>query len=231
MKINIIDITGKTTALLGLGLSYGITSDLDILDFNHYTNDSIYAKCLNIANNLAHKQGGHNKFLESINIYLDITAPRYWWSEFDTYRVGVTKQSESTIHTITKRPLTQRDFQGTVVAETLTFLNELIDRYNSTPYLVTQQTLLHKIKNNLPEGFLQRRIVVLNAKTLQNIIAQRHNHRLREWHTFCTAIYNGFDEFPFPGNPLPTWIFPEGYTPPQENDTDESDTPCEEHSS
>ena len=56
MKVNIIEITGKTTALLGLGLSYGITSDLDILDFNHYINDSIYAKCLNIANNIAHKQ-------------------------------------------------------------------------------------------------------------------------------------------------------------------------------
>lgn len=227
MKIKVIETTGLSAAIMGLGLSYGLTSDMDMEEFL-YTN---YDKCRDIANKLAHKQGGHNKFLESITISLDITAPRYWWSEFDTYRVGVTKQSESTMHTITKRPLTQKDFQGTVVAETLTFLNELIDRYNNTPYLVTQQTLLHKIKNNLPEGFLQRRIVVLNAKTLQNIIAQRHNHRLREWHTFCTAIYNVFDEFPFPGNPLPTWIFPEGYTPPQENDTDESDTPCEEHSS
>ena len=228
MKINIIEINGTYTALFGLGLSYGITSDCKSLTAL-LTDTDLCNRLLETANRLVHKQGGHNKFLESINIYLDITAPRYWWSEFDTYRVGVTKQSESTIHTITKRPLTQKDFQGTVVAETLTFLNELIDRYNSTPYLVTQQTLLHKIKNNLPEGFLQRRIVVLNAKTLQNIIAQRHNHRLHEWHTFCTAIYNGVDEFPC--NPLLTWIFPEGYTPPQENDTDESDTPCEEHSS
>ena len=231
MQVDIIETTGINEALLGLGLSYGLTSDMDIYALSYPENTDTYSKCLDIANKLAHKQGGHNKFLESITISLDITAPRYWWSEFDTYRVGVTKQSESTMHTITKRPLTQKDFQGTVVAETLTFLNELIDRYNNTPYLVTQQTLLHKIKNNLPEGFLQRRIVVLNAKTLQNIIAQRHNHRLREWHTFCTAIYNVFDEFPFPGNPLPTWIFPEGYTPPQENDTDESNTPCEEHSS
>ena len=230
MKINIIETSGETTALFGIGLSYGITSTYKSCTALRLYTD-LYNKLLKIADALAHKQRGHNKFLESINISLDITAPRYWWSEFDTYRVGVTKQSESTIHTITKRPLTQKDFQGTVVAETLTFLNELIDRYNNTPYLVTQQTLLHKIKNNLPEGFLQRRIVVLNAKTLQNIIAQRHNHRLHEWHTFCTAIYNVFDEFPYPGNPLPTWIFPEGYTPPQENDTDESDTPCEEHSS
>ena len=229
MKIKVIETAGLGEALLGLGLSYGLTSDMSIHDLFDRENAAAYRKCLDTANKLAHKQGGHNKFLESITISLDITAPRYWWSEFDTYRVGVTKQSESTMHTITKRPLTQKDFQGTVVAETLTFLNELIDKYNNTPYLVTQQTLLHKIKNNLPEGFLQRRIVVLNAKTLQNIIAQRHNHRLREWHTFCTAIYNGFAEFP--GNPLPTCIFPESYTPTQENDTDESDTTCEEHSS
>ena len=223
MKINIIETSGENTALFGIGLSYGITSTYKSCTALHLYND-LYNKLLKIADTLAHKQGGHNKFLESINISLDITAPRYWWSEFDTYRVGVTKQSESTIHTITKRPLTQRDFQGTVVAETLTFLNELIERYNNTPYLVTQQALFHHIKNNLPEGYLQRRIVVLNAKTLQNIIAQRHNHRLYEWKKFCTSIYDNFDKYSF--TPLRTWLFPEGYIPPQE-----SDTPCEEHSS
>ena len=224
MKINIIEITGKTTALLGLGLSYGITSDLDILDFNHYTNDSIYAKCLNIANNLAHKQGGHNKFLESINISLDIKAPRYWWSEFDTYRVGITKQSESTIHTLTKRKLTAADFNGGISQTILDNLNTCINKYNNAESKAEQEHIFHNIKVNLPEGYLQRRIVVCNAKTLQNIIAQRHNHRLHEWYTFCTTIYNSFVEFP--DNPLRTWIFPEGYTPPQEDDPT-----CPEHSS
>ena len=229
MQVDIIETTGIDEALLGLGLSYGLTSDMDIYALSYPENTDTYSKCLDIANKLAHKQGGHNKFLESITISLDITAPRYWWSEFDTYRVGVTKQSESTMHTITKRPLTQADFQGTVVAETLTFLNELIERYNNTSYLVVKQSLFHRIKNNLPEGYLQRRIVVLNAKTLQNIIAQRYNHRLYEWKTFYTLIYNSFNDVPC--NPLRPWIFPEGYTSTLENDTDESDTPCEEHSS
>ena len=207
MKVNIIEITGKTTALLGLGLSYGITSDLDILDFNHYTNDSIYAKCLNIANNLAHKQGGHNKFLESINISLDIKASRYWWSEFDTYRVGITKQSESTIHTLTKRKLTAADFNGGISQTILDYLNTCIIKYNNAESKAEQEHIFHNIKVNLPEGYLQRRIVVCNAKTLQNIIAQRHNHRLLEWKLFCKRIYNVITD------PLCTWLFPEGILP------------------
>ena len=220
MKVDIIEITGITTALMGLGLSYGLTSNMDMVDFI-YTK---YDKLLKIAEALAHKQRGHNKFLESINISLDITAPRYWWCEFDTYRVGVTKQSESTIHTITKRTLTQGDFQQPIDEFQLTRINYLIARYNREGSPSIKNSIFAKIKNNLPEGFLQRRIIALNAKTLQNIIAQRHNHRLHEWHTFCTTIYNSFVEFP--DNPLRTWIFPEGYTPPQEDDPT-----CPKHSS
>lgn len=206
MEVNIIEITGKTTALLGLGLSYGITSDLDILDFNHYTNDSIYAKSLNIANNLAHKQGGHNKFLESINISLDIKAPRYWWSEFDTYRVGITKQSESTIHTLTKRKLTQKDFEYGLPLPMLNCLNEEIDRYKCTEHQEEKEHHFRTLKAFLPESYLQRRIVVLNAKTLQNIIAQRINHRLPEWKQFCDTLRNSL---PFH---ICSWVFPEGHT-------------------
>ena len=57
----------------------------------------------NVLRRLAHKGGGHSKALESICVWLDITAPRFWWAEFDTYRVGMTKQSQSTIHTLIKR--------------------------------------------------------------------------------------------------------------------------------
>ena len=99
MKINIIETSGETTALFGLGLSYGITSAYKSRLALHLYDD-LYDKLLKTADTLAHKQGGHNKFLESINISLDITAPRYWWSEFDTYRVGVTNVSVSTILTL-----------------------------------------------------------------------------------------------------------------------------------
>ena len=205
MKINIIEINGTYTALFGMALSYGITSDCKSLTAL-LTDTDLYNRLLETANRLAHKQGGHNKFLESINITLDITAPRYWWSEFDTYRVGVTKQSESTIHTLGKRDLTADDFEHGLPLETLNTLNNIIDRYRCTENKYEKETLFLTLKNLLPEGYLQRRIVVLNAKTLQNIIAQRINHRLPEWKQFCDTLHNSL---PFR---ICSWVFPEGHT-------------------
>ena len=205
MKINIIETSGETTALFGIGLSYGIASTYKSCTALHIYND-LYNKLLKIADALAHKHGGHNKFLESINISLDITAPRYWWSEFDTYRVGVTKQSESTIHTLGKRDLTADDFEHNLPFDILTIFNNIIDRYRCTENKKEKENLFLTLKNLLPEGYLQRRIVVLNAKTLQNIIAQRINHRLPEWKQFCDTLRNSL---PFH---ICSWVFPEGHT-------------------
>ena len=205
MKINIIETSGENTALFGIGLSYGITSTYKSCTALHLYND-LYNKLLKTADTLAHKQGGHNKFLESINISLDITAPRYWWSEFDTYRVGVTKQSESTIHTLGKRDLTADDFEHNLPFDILTIFNNIIDRYRCTENKKEKEALFLTLKNLLPEGYLQRRIVVLNAKTLQNIIAQRINHRLPEWKQFCDTLHNSL---PFH---ICSWVFPEGHT-------------------
>ena len=205
MKINIIETSGENTALFGIGLSYGITSTYKSCTALRLYTD-IYNKLLKIADALAHKQRGHNKFLESINISLDITAPRYWWSEFDTYRVGVTKQSESTIHTLGKRDLTADDFEHNLPFDILTIFNNIIDRYRCTENKKEKENLFLTLKNLLPEGYLQRRIVVLNAKTLQNIIAQRINHRLPEWKQFCDTLRNSL---PFH---ICSWVFPEGHT-------------------
>ena len=131
MKVNIIEVNGTYPALVGLGLSYGITSNLKPFT-PLLTGTRLYNKLLKIADALAHKQRGHNKFLESINISLDITAPRYWWSEFDTYRVGITKQSESTIHTLTKRKLTAADFNGGISQTILDNLNTCINKYGNS---------------------------------------------------------------------------------------------------
>ena len=206
MKVNIIETSGETTALFGIGLSYGITSTYKSCTAPHLYN-SLYNKLLKIADALAHKQRGHNKFLESINISLDITAPRYWWSEFDTYRVGITKQSESTIHTLTRRELTEDDFEYGLPSSFLRDLNEEIDGYKCAEHQEEKELHFRALKAFLPESFLQRRIVTLNAKTLQNIIAQRINHRLPEWKFFCTTLHNSLP------SSLCSWVFPEGYAP------------------
>lgn len=163
MKVHIISEHGYEEAILGLSLSYGI-------------NDT---RAKEVAVTLAPKASGHNKFLESICVWLDIQAPRYWWQEFDTYRVGMTKQSESTMHTILKRKLDFNDFEGGSIDPTiLSEINTMIYHKEFTD-----------VKNNLPEGFLQRRIVTTNYKTLRNIYSQRLTHHLPQWQQFISDTY------------------------------------------
>jgi hypothetical protein len=123
---------------------------------------------------LSSRDGGHNKFLESVAVWMDITAPRHFWQQFDTYRTGITKQSGSTMHTLLKRPLTNDDFELPLPPQTLARLNELVACRD-----------LIALKNELPEGFLQRRVVCTNYKVLRNIIAQRRTHRSPAWPAFC----------------------------------------------
>lgn len=171
INIEILNEAGYCEAMLGLSLSY----NQPICKMKGVA-DRIYAN------------GSHGKFLESIAVWLDLTMPRYWWSEMDTYRCGITKQSGSTMHTITKRELTQDDFVNPIYEGTLKELNLFIRMYNNTDKKDSKNKYFKEIKNNLPEGFLQRRIVCTNYKTIRHIISQRENHRLIEWVEFCKHL-------------------------------------------
>ena len=109
MRVRVHEWSNIKYALLGIGLSHGLV-DMDVFEILAEANkDHIMTRLENVSKKLYNKDGGHNKFLESINVTISIKAPRYWWQEFDTYRVGMTKQSESTIHTIMKSKLTQEE--------------------------------------------------------------------------------------------------------------------------
>lgn len=163
MNVKILKECGYEEALLGLSLSY-----------NRDPEDMV-----SVSKGLYVKDGGHNGFLESIYIWLDINAPRYWWSEADRYRL-TTKQSESTMHTILKTPLTNDNFEGGEILDNyLAYLNQLI-----------RDKEFVKLKRALPESFLQRRVWVMNYKVLRNIMWQRYNHKLEEWQIFCRECYN-----------------------------------------
>jgi hypothetical protein len=166
-----------TNGLLSIKLSYDNTTDIDAFLESMYDSATRQA-LIGIADKLAVKDGGHNKFLEAINVVLCIKAPRYWWQECDTYRAGVTKSSQSTMHTLKKRPLSQDDFASPINASYLDFLNKLISSGASKV----------EIKNALPEGFMQMRVVALNYKVLRNMYSQRKNHELQEWKDFCAFI-------------------------------------------
>ncbi len=171
MKTKIISEHGYEEAMLGLSLSYNTSVE----------------RAKEVAIRLAFKQGGHNKYLESIYLWLDVTAPRFWWQEADTYRLS-TKQSESTMHTILKKELTLDDFEHPIIEETIADLNKLIEIYKNLETDIAKNVAFYTIKNNLPEGFLQRRIWVMNYKTLQNIIMQRKSHKLPQWQCFIKEI-------------------------------------------
>ncbi len=161
MKVEILNECGYDEAMLGISLS---------------RNQPI-EKMPNVAQKLAPVDGGHNGFLEFIDVWLDIEAPRYWWQQFDTYDVGVSRLSESTMHTIMKKPLDNSNFQHNLFPATLGFINSLIAAGH-----------FESVKGQLPEGFLQRRIVKLNYQVLRNIKKQRTNHRLPEWSHFIKII-------------------------------------------
>lgn len=174
MKIEILKEAGYEEALLGLSLN----------------KNQPLERMPQVLHKLATHDGGHNKALESIHVWIDITAPRYWWSEFDTYRVGTSKQSESTMHTITKRLLTKEDFEmEDVTPTTLAELNSLINAYNYEAQDKDEKDeFFFALKRKLPEGFLQRRVVSTNYKSLRNIYQQRKTHKLPEWDKFCSYV-------------------------------------------
>jgi len=174
MKTVVLKEAGYEEAALGFSLSY----------------NSNYHRAMELMPVFAFKQGGENKFLESIMIWLDVTAPRFWWQEADTYRVGTSKQSESTMHTICKNPLTSENFECPIEEEMLWEINNSINWYNdknNTPE--DKEYYFVAIKNMLPEGFLQRRIWALNYKVLQNMYNQRKNHRLPQWRNFFGDLF------------------------------------------
>ena len=171
LKTIVLKEAGHDEAALGFSLSYNSTVER--------------AKAL--FPSFAFKQGGENKFLESIVIWLDVTAPRFWWQEIDTYRTGMSKQSESTMHTLKKQKLTQDSFEYNIPDLMLEMLEDA----------TTSEASIESIKNILPEGFLQRRIICTNYKTIQYIYNQRKNHRLPQWHDFFGDLFTQLEHKEF----------------------------------
>ena len=137
----------------------------------------------------------HRKFMRMITVYLDITAPLYWWKEFDTYKVGTVANSCSTMHKIHAKEFTLEDFSCEhLTVESITFgLEPVIDILNKNRELYIQWENAGEEKKNLwwqmiqllPTSYNQKRTVMLNYEVLANIYKSRKNHKLDEWHTFC----------------------------------------------
>lgn len=149
----------------------------------------------------------HRKFMRMITVYLDITAPLYWWKEFDTYKVGTVANSCSTMHKIAEKEFTLENFScehllsywgeekvnPTIIypCTPMQHLNQTIACLNvcRKKYLETKdKKYWWQMIQLLPSSYNQRRTVMLNYEVLANIYKSRRNHKLDEWHTFCDRI-------------------------------------------
>ena len=158
----------------------------------------------------------HRKFMRMIAVYVDITAPLYWWKEFDTYKVGTVTNSCSTMHKIAEKPFTIEDFSCEHLLDTEAsrvminnqvpsmfgqcqefetthkrFLQNIADLLNfyRSAYLQTKDKVYWwQMIQLLPSSYNQKRTIMMNYEVLANIYGSRKDHRLDEWHTLCDWI-------------------------------------------
>ena len=181
MRYKVLHCAGYEQAVLGMMLIYGKTS---FDDFTATDEDRD-----RVATKLAPMDGGHNKFLEQIQYWILIKAPLFWWKQADTYRVGISKSSESTMHKSWKNGLTQEMFETPIFQDTLNNLNNSIREYNSPIVKPDRKKYLETlIIGNLPDAYLQTRLLNVNAKCLRNMYFQRRDHKLKQWRDFCAWI-------------------------------------------
>ena len=132
----------------------------------------------------------HRKHIRLIDVWFEIQAPLYWWKEFDTYRMGVDKVSESTMHTIMNEEITQEDFDLSAWDDN-EFAREWIVNLCDELRLCGEFDRLNQL---LPQSYLQTRIVKCSYEALHNMYQARHNHKLIEWRYFCRKL----EELPYP---------------------------------
>ena len=171
-------------------------------------------KDFDLMKNLRNAGTDHRKFMRMITVYLDITAPLYWWKEFDTYKVGAVANSCSTMHKIHSKEFTIDDFscehlleqkdvnvpddsccnwnwEGCGIITPINILEETIDMLNKAREMFLEtndKKYWWQMIQLLPTSYNQKRTVMLNYEVLANIYKSRRNHKLDEWHALCDWI-------------------------------------------
>lgn len=192
MRTILLACEGLEPAILGTYLSFGITN---IDDMERFAKDkSIRQEVIDRFEKrktaLVKAGLGEDKFLESIQYWIAIRTKLKVWKQIDTYR-HATKLSESTMHRSWKNLLCENDFDDWEHQDKdhIDWLNIKIKEFLSDETSAERKKELEDIiTDNLPDAYLQTRMVCLNAKTLRNMYLQRKNHKLKEWRMFCEWI-------------------------------------------
>lgn len=156
---------------------------------------------LDLMKRLVKAGSSHRKFIRQIFVSVDITAPFYWWKQFDQYKIGVVTNSESTMHCIHAKPFTLDDFscerlitcddceQGDMVPfEALQMMVMVLNQYRLKYIETKDKNYWYQMIQLLPNSYNQKRTVTFDYENLRNMYHERKNHKLDEWHTFCEWI-------------------------------------------
>ena len=208
MEIKTIDVVGFEPSLMVVRAS---DKAYDKSDTNMLQEDGKWFKFgdadYDLAERLCKAGRNHRKFMRMWYVYVDINAPRFFWSEFDTHKLGVEKNSESTVHTLYKEDITDSlfefDFENSpecavnAMRRTQMALRELQKEFKATSDPKQKNYYRRIMKQILPESFLQRRFVCMNYEALRHMYMERKSHRLPEWNKVFvdwvkTLPYNEF---------------------------------------
>jgi len=183
-------------AILGMRNPMNSWHLMDSSELDQAGNCKIGEKDLNLAERLILAGSEHGKFLRFISVCFDLTAPLYWWKEFDTYKF-TEKNSCSTMHKLTSKDLDPHDFSFDKLTDIrnahIQHLNDLIKAYRSREGDSEEDNEFRKIVfreliQDLPSAYMQKRTVITNYAELRNIYFQRRNHKLDEWRKFCAWV-------------------------------------------
>ena len=199
LKIENVDIFGWEAAIRGMrnpknswdksDSRWEFVEDPSIINPNDEIKWIIGENDMKLMKTLAKAGSDHGKFLRMINVTVDITAPLYWWKEFDTYKVGTVANSCSTMHKIHAKEFTLDDFSHehlspwneTVLSNIIAELNASRDQYLRTKNKDDWWQMIQL----LPSSYNQKRTVQLNYQVLKSMYFARKDHKLDEWHTLC----------------------------------------------
>ena len=189
--------SGWTAAFHGMRNSRQSWDKSDSIFEEEMRNVVVGEKDLELASKLAKSGGSHAKFRRMIHVSMDISAPLYWWKEFDTYKVGTTANSTSTMYSITGRDFTIEDFAidgpssqefDAAINNMVKTLNELRALCLSGDYPLLTKMYWYDIIRLLPESYKQLRTVDMNYEVIAHIVKDRKGHRLNEWELFIEKM-------------------------------------------
>ncbi|MBR5152139.1 MAG: hypothetical protein IKW60_01225 [Clostridia bacterium] len=147
---------------------------------------------LSLAKRLCKAGSDHRKFIRQILVSVDITAPMYWWKEFDTYKVATVANSTSTMHKIHSKPFELDDFSHDHLSkdaeEALLAFIKVLEQKRLSFVETKDKADWYDIIQLLPSSYNQTRTVTMNYENLLNMYFARRNHKLTEWHTYCDWI-------------------------------------------